>query len=35
VGTALVRRVLESADEEDAARSLAGLVGEMASAARR
>ena len=35
VGTALVRRVLESSDEEDAARSVAGLVGEMAAAARR
>lgn len=34
VGTALVRRVLESADPGDAARSLAGAVRDMAEAAR-
>ena len=35
VGSALVRRVLEASDADEAARSLATLVGEMASAARR
>ena len=35
VGSALVRRVLEAPDADEAARSLATLVGEMASAARR
>ena len=35
VGSALVRRVLEASDADEAARSLATLVGKMASAARR
>lgn len=35
VGSALVRRTLEASDADDAARSLAGLVREMAVAARR
>ena len=35
VGSALVRRVLEASDADEAARSLATLVAEMASAARR
>ncbi len=35
VGSALVRRVLEASDADAAARSLATLVGEMVSAARR
>ncbi len=35
VGSALVRRVLEASDADEAARSLATLVGEMASAACR
>ena len=35
VGSALVRRVLEASDADEAARSLATLVGEMASAALR